>query len=117
MSEDPIHFDIWGIVRKGANEKAVQWMLTAKTWPSLLEIRKAANLSTTKHQSIRIVRFITWSDVTNLRKDTPEWLESFEVFQEGYTPFDKAKISYCSDHDLYYGGVCGCHVCTGFFVK
>lgn len=113
--EDPIRFDVWGTVRKGANEPAVQWLCGSFPWQTVLKVRISVNKSTTQSVPISIAERKSWSEIEMLRRDSPPWLQSFEVFQEGYKPSHKERLNYCSKHDFYSAGL-GCNVCKGFYL-
>jgi len=110
--EDPIRFDVWGTIAKGAFAVAKDELQSSDPGLPRLELLKRINKSIVEHKLIRVVTGIDWSQAQELLSNRPAWLESAAVFQEGYGPEDAA-LHFCPAHNLYYGGILGCHVCRG----
>ena len=42
---------------------------------------------------------------------------ALELFQSGYGPADRDALLWCLRHEVYFGGVLGCPVCSGFIAQ
>lgn len=110
--EDPVRFDVFGIIRSGMSQAAADFMVLEGTFKSRREALVAANRSVQSEAPTLLLRSVTWS----VARDVGErlaWAEGVVNCQEGYTP-DSGR-DYCETHNFQYGGIFGCHVCSGFY--
>ena len=110
--EDPIRFDIYGKVDPGKRDEAVVSLISVNVYPDEIEVRKAVSKSCQKNVRIQLARSATWSSANEFEQSC-NWANQIVFCQEGYWPDDES--SYCKKHNLYYGGILGCHVCEGFY--
>lgn len=111
--EDPVKFDVYGKVPPSMARDAANFSCAEGTYPSRFEALKAANHSTQHNVHIILLRSVGWLLAQKISKLAP-WAREVVFCQEGYEINDK--YAYCQKHNLQYGGVRGCHVCSGFFV-
>ena len=111
--EDPIRFDIYGKVDPRTRAEAVVFLKSVNVYSSEIEVRKAVSESCQKNMRIQLARSVTWSSANQFEQSC-NWANQIVFCQEGYWPDDGV---YCKRHNLYYGGVLGCHVCEGFYKK
>ncbi|MDB5310212.1 MAG: hypothetical protein JWO38_4414 [Gemmataceae bacterium] len=114
--ENPVRFDIWTVVRPGAAAEAfADSLLLNRNLPEP-EARRQVSRSSREGAFVRLAGGVPWSHVLRVRDAPPAWTGELRCYQEGYSPADPP-AGYCPEHDLYFGGCLGCHVCTGFFVR
>jgi hypothetical protein len=113
--EDPVRFDLWVVVRPGAAAGAVADLLRLDPPLPEVEVRRRVSRSWREVAFIPLATGVSWSQVLAMRAAPPTWAADLRCFQEGYSPGNPSS-GYCPEHDLYFGGCLGCHVCTGFFV-
>jgi len=112
---DPVRFDIWGVVIRGAISEAVQFLAAFRPGLSRLDQHKEVNASVVRQVPILLLEGLSWGKVQQLKQSLPLWARNITVLQEGYTPEEGQYTRYCAKHDLFYGGCLGCHVCEGFY--
>lgn len=112
--EDPIRFDVWATVRPGSHKNAVHDIVNAGSELTELEIRNQVNRSARDGKPILVLRSLGWSRAKAIREKPASWMRDVLVYQEGEGP-RLGDTSFCKNHNLYYAGVLGCHVCTGFY--
>jgi hypothetical protein len=111
--EDPVRFDVYGKVPPGMAQSAADFSVSEGTYSSRSEALKAANHSTQHNVHIILMRSVGWLHAQKNSKHAP-WAMELVFCQEGYEINDK--YAYCQKHNLQYGGILGCHVCSGFYV-
>lgn len=111
--EEPVKFDVYGKVPPDRLQHAANFAWSEGTYPSRLAALKAANHAIQHNVHIIILRSVGWLYAQKFSRLAP-WAEEVVFCQEGYQISDGH--AYCSAHNLWYGGVCGCHVCSGFYV-
>src|SRR5437016_5669787 len=112
--EDPVRFDLWVRVAPGRHSQATCYL--ADHCP---ELSRPVILRTTKASAVDGAwalagKAMTWSAVQEFRNEPPDWSMEHRIYQEGYGPTD-VEAEHCREHDLFFGGCLGCHVCGGFF--
>lgn len=113
--EDPVRFDIWCVVIPGHANEATDAIRRSTPNRREIDVRLDVNRSIVHGLPIRVHSGVAWQVATTFRGALPRWVVSCKICQEEWTPDDKS-LHYCGQHDFYYGGVLGCHVCTGFYV-
>ena len=112
--EDPVKFDVFACVIPGRTDDAVAHFRKVGVYDNELAIRKEVNRFTTRNEPIKILGSVSWSRAKS-SEDEFSWARNILLYQEGYRPNDET--AYCIQHNLFYGGVLGCHVCSGFYVR
>ena len=110
--EDQIKFDAYAIVEPSERNEAVGSLIESSIYSSEIEVRKSVMKSCSSSSLILIAQSLSWSEINKIVKSYT-WTDIVDFYQEGYLP-DKTN-SYCKNHNLYYGGIFGCHVCKGFY--
>ena len=109
--EDPVRFDIWCECERVKRDRIAAYL-------DQLPVRPAVAKPEVKRFNGRRMEMIfhgrSWRVVQAIRANPAFWLVRLTVYQEGCGPAETAGLHYCGLHDLYYAGVLGCHVCTGF---
>jgi hypothetical protein len=111
--EDPIDFDVYVRLPAGMTQEAADLFELEKSCASRLEALKCANASIQQGTHVRLMRRVGWAHANSAATIAP-WLQDIIVCQAGYAPNDKH--AYCPKHALRYGGIRGCHVCSGFYL-
>lgn len=110
--EEPIRFDVYAVILPELRGEAVKGLNESDIYQNEFEVRKAVMKSCSSSRHIQVARSLTWSEANQFKKRV-SWCNQFHFCQEGYWLDDK--ITYCYKHNLYYGGILGCHVCNGFY--
>jgi hypothetical protein len=97
--EDPVRFDVWGVLTGDGPEDMVRWLATRRTDLDDTNVRIAVNRSRALREPVLVCSSIDWAAVITLRPDLPAWLIDVRVFQEGYGPADASRLEYCAHHD------------------
>ena len=113
--EAPIKFDVWAKVTPGSENEIINLVREKSTYKSELEIKKVVNLSKISNEVLLIARSQSYNEAMKLLENLRKILKDSMLCQEGWTPADSP--NYCKKHELHYGGVLGCHICEGFYVK
>ena len=113
--EDPIRFDLWGVVVKEELGQCNEVIASFRPDLSRLEALKLTNKSAVDSAQVLLLRGAAWQNIQKFVRSPPSWLTSITVYQEGWEPSDQTE--HCGKHDLWYGGCLGCHVCSGFYVE
>ena len=111
--EDPVRFDVYGYVVPEASAAAARALISHGAYASELEARAAAARGKHGSSPALIASHISWGTAQALRASSGPFRD-IVVLQEGYSPADST--NFCSVHGLHYGGILGCHVCSGFYV-
>lgn len=111
--EDPIKFDVYGKVPPGKSQSATDLFIVEGTYSSRPEALKAANYSIKNNARVILIRSVGWLRAQVTSALAP-WAKDVVFCQEGYEPDDKR--AYCQKHNLQYGGIFNCHVCSGFYI-
>ncbi len=118
--EDPVSFDVWARVSRGAIRDAATFVAAWQPQLTALEVHSEINRSIVQGDLILIARQLTWSQSERIRHTSPEWATDIHLYQEDYGPDDWDSFSnwnnYCDRHALYFGGCLGCHVCNGYYL-
>jgi hypothetical protein len=110
--EEPLRFDIWCECER-VNRKAVADYLRC------LSLEPPVGGPDSKRLTGRrmVLKFLArpWRVVEAFRSSPAPWFGPVRVYQQFYGPEQAELLHHCEAHDLYYAGVIGCHVCTGFY--
>lgn len=109
--EDPLRFDMWGVLTGDSREDMVRWLAPRRTDLDHANVRITVNRSRAHREPVLVCSSLDWAAVVTLRADLPSWLVDVRVLQEGYGPADVSRLAYCAVHDCYFGGCLGCQVC------
>lgn len=112
--EDPILFDVFGTILSDKKLEAVSSLVGAGCYPKEFEARMAVYFSMKDGSQILLANRLKHGDANNFI-DNCTWATNFTLAQEGYSPDDAN--NYCREHNLHYGGILGCHICTNFYQK
>lgn len=112
--EEPISFDVYGKIDSDYREEAVAKLLGANIYTSEIEARKSINAACRDGKYTILSRGQGWEE-SNKFMNACSWANELALCQEMYYP--GGKESYCKEHNLHYGGISGCHVCSEFYKK
>jgi len=112
--EEPISFDVYGIIDTENRVKAVSETLESGIYSSEINARKSINEAIRKDKFTIISRKTGWGTAHKFI-ETCDWADKLTLCQEMYYP--GGEKSFCKEHNLHYGGILGCHVCRNFFKK
>ena len=116
--EDPVRFDLWGVVKPGQGHEAADWLSAqGRAGMSRLQILLSTNRSSGTGQPLLLASHLSWQEVQRIKGLALPWVEDLQIFLEHYTPDDQPFLDHCRVHDLFHGGCSGCHVCNDFYVR
>jgi hypothetical protein len=110
--EDPTPFDLWAAVSPDKTPLAIE--LLQRAWPnaSRLSVLKAVRRSAFDPSFIPVSNMLGWGESQALKRDWEE-VGQVRIYQSGYGPTDEQRLHHCDEHQLFYGGIFGCHVHRG----
>jgi hypothetical protein len=109
--EDPVLFDVWIRSVDEHNEPEVRRILEARGGQGLIQ-RRAIVQARVSHTALLVAGEVGWSAVEAVRREVPGSDLALMVLQTGLKPHSLERASSCGVHELWYGGVLGCPVCT-----
>jgi len=112
--EQPIRFDVYGKVDLSKKKGLIAYLDESGLYVKPLEVRKAVNLATRESKYITLAKSLGYGEATSFI-GTFNLAKELTLTQEMYYP--GGKESFCSKHNLHFGGILGCHVCSGFYQK
>ena len=112
--EAPVRFDIWASIVPEHRKEAIVWLAANNEHFGEIAVRRKVSESARSGRPVLISPEVPWSAVEMMRAALPAWSASLKVVQAGHSPLDTG-LSYCNVHELYFAGVLGCHVCSGFY--
>lgn len=108
--EEPIVFDVWGRVPHEPTARR------AAAIDRVAQLRRIDRLQAGDAATL-IGERLTWTVASALRREWGDVLGALELFQSGYGPADRDALLWCLRHEVYFGGVLGCPVCSGFIAQ
>ena len=115
--EDPIAFDMWGALIPEHKEQAIATIRDFRAELSRQAILRELALALPRDRRVLIAQQLAWGTVRALRERLATEFEHLQVFQTGYGPADQSRLEECLEHEIWYGGVLGCPVCNGWFLR
>ncbi|WP_458763498.1 hypothetical protein [Cupriavidus basilensis] len=113
--EDPVRFDIWAKPTEQERRKALGVLLEQGPYASELALRTQLAAAIREHAWLKLSASVAFSHAQRLSADIQQFTADVAVCQEGWEPGEKSH--HCDEHDLYYGGSRGCHICSGFHIS
>jgi hypothetical protein len=110
--EDPVRFDLWCECERVNRDQMAAYLRQLPVRPAVAGPDGKRFLGRRMELTFQ---GRPWRVVQAIRANRAPWLTRLTVYLEGYGPSEKERLHYCGLHDLYYAGVLGCHVCTGFY--
>jgi hypothetical protein len=109
--EDKIKFDVRGVIKIAEINEALVYFTLYQPEINKLELYK--KIKGDEGSGVLIRGGLTWAECKIFKEETLTWLEAYYIVQEGWSKQDQ-NLLYCDKHDVFYGGVLGCHICNEF---
>ncbi|MBU2709401.1 hypothetical protein KCM76_25645 [Zooshikella marina] len=110
--EEPIRFDVYGKIDTSRKKEAIVYLDELGVYEKNLELRKAVNEATRENRFTILAKSLGYSDAVSFLGSC-DWAKELTLVQEMYYP--GGEESFCKQHTLHFGGIFGCHVCSGFY--
>ncbi|WP_413665350.1 hypothetical protein ACG1BZ_09225 [Microbulbifer sp. CNSA002] len=112
--EDPIRFDVYGKIDVSHKKDAVAYLDESEFYEKPLEVRKAVNEAVRESSFTILAKSLGYGDAVSFIESC-KWAKELTLAQEMY--YLDGEESFCKQHNLHFGGIFGCHVCSGFYQK
>ncbi len=111
--EEPVKFNLWGRIIPDRREEALTVVRQQAVFPSEIELRKAVMSAIRTNEQMQISAAYGLGAVTDLANSLGTTFTDLTLCQECYWP--AGEKTFCSEHNLHFGGCLGCHICSGFY--
>lgn len=113
--EDPVRFDVWCTPGPSERDQAISDLLSLRPDEGELKLRAELQAAVNSASPLLTAEGLPWNRAQSFLASKPAWALEVHLFQEGRLPTEE--LHHCDSHNLSYGGVLGCHVCTGFYQR
>ncbi len=113
--EDPVRFDVWCTPGPSERDQAISDLLSHRPDEGELKLRAELQAAVNSASPLLTAESLPWNRAQSFLTSKPAWALEVHLFQEGLLP--TKELQHCSSHNLSYGGVLGCPVCTGFYQR
>lgn len=111
--EEPVLIHVWGKIIPAKRREATDVIRAHAVFPNEIELRKAVMECLREKSHIQLSSELGYQAAQQLTSAVEGMFDEVTYSQEGYGP----KSEFCPAHNFHFGGVLGCHLCSGFFVK
>jgi hypothetical protein len=111
--EEPVRVQLWAKIAPTMREEGLKLIRAQGVFASEIELRKAVMESVRDRRPMQVSLGLGYQNARQLASSNRAIFEEVTYCQEGYSP----SAAYCSDHNFHYGGIFGCHLCSGFYEK
>lgn len=94
-------------------QEALEVIRAQSVFAGEMELRMAVMECMREGKLMQVSSAMGYQAVQQLAATTKDLFSEITYCQEGYSP----NAAYCSNHNFHYGGILGCHLCSGFFEK
>jgi hypothetical protein len=113
--EEPVSITLWGKINPKMRQEALSFVRDQGVFPSEIELRKAVMSAIQTDEQMQISSALGYRAVRDLAATSASMFSDMTYCQEGYWPIPNPGDSYCEKHNFYFGGILGCHICSGFY--
>jgi hypothetical protein len=111
--EEPVLIHVWGKINPAKRGEATDVVRSHAVFPSEMELRKAVMECLREKSHIQLSSALGYQAAQQLASAVEGVFDGVTFAQEGYCP----NSEFCHAHNFHFGGVLGCHLCSGFFAK
>lgn len=104
--EEPVLIHVWGKLVPAKRREATDVIRAGAVFPNEIELRKAVMKCLREKSHIQ-------QAAQQLAAAVEGVFDEITYTQEVYGP----NSEFCHAHKFHFGGVLGCHICSGFFVE
>ena len=112
--EEPIRVDVYGKIVLSCKKQAIAYLEESGIYKKSLDVRLAINNSTREKRFTVLAKSLGYDEAVFFAASC-DWADDITFTQEMYFP--GGDEGFCKIHNLHFGGILGCHVCSGFYQK